>query len=117
MSLFGGLNPLIRLAQKILDGVLSQLGQQLNVVQEQALSPMRMMVQQVVGGVWIGDGANAFVEEVSSLMIPGVGQVMDQISFVSGNLQRASDIIHEADSKVNGMAESLGDVFGSIYNG
>jgi hypothetical protein len=115
MSLFGGVNPLIRLARRILQSVLSQLTQQLNIVRDQALSPMRTMVQQVVGGIWIGDGANAFVEEVSSLMVPGVGQVMDHITFLSTNLQRASDIIDAADKRVQGMANSLGDTFGSIY--
>ena len=41
---------------------------------------MRAMVQAVTGGIWVGNGANAFVEEVSSLMIPGVGQVMSHVS-------------------------------------
>ena len=62
---------LIRMARAILQRVLSELMQVLNIVREQALAPMRMMVQQVTGGIWIGQGANAFVEEVSSLMIPG----------------------------------------------
>ena len=106
---------LIRMARRILQNVLSQLTQQLNVVRDQALSPMRMMVQQVMGGIWIGQGANAFVEEVSSLMIPGVGQVMDHITFMNTNLQRASEIIDAADQRVQGMANSLGDTFGAIF--
>lgn len=106
---------LIRMARRILQNVLSQLTQQLNVVRDQALSPMRMMVQQVTGGIWIGQGANAFVEEVSSLMIPGVGQVMDHITFMNTNLQRASEIIDAADQRVQGMANSLGDTFGAIF--
>ncbi len=107
---------LIRMARRVLQSVMSGLTQQLNIVREQALSPMRAMVQQVMGGIWIGQGANAFVEEVSSLMIPGVGQVMDQITFLNTNLQRASDIIDDADKQVQGMANSLGDTFGSIVN-
>ena len=106
---------LIRMARRILQNVLSQLTQQLNVVRDQALSPMRMMVQQVMGGIWIGQGANAFVEEVSSLMIPGVGQVMSQISTTTRNINHAVEVIDEADKKVQGMANSLSDVFGRIY--
>ncbi|MBK8051549.1 MAG: hypothetical protein IPK16_33355 [Anaerolineales bacterium] len=104
------------MARKILENVLSGLMQQLNIVQDQALAPMRAMVQQVVGGIWIGQGANAFVEEVSSLMIPGVGQVMDHITFMSSNLQRAMDIIDDADKQAQSMASSLGDTFGNIVN-
>ena len=86
---------LIRMARAILQRVLSELMQVLNIVREQALAPMRMMVQQVTGGIWIGQGANAFVEEVSSLMIPGVGKVMDQVSTMSNNLRRAQEIMDQ----------------------
>ena len=81
----------------------------------QAMQPMRMMVQQVMGGIWIGEGANAFVDEVSSLMIPGVGQVMDQINTTTRNINRAVEVIDEADKKVQSMVGSLNDVFGRIY--
>jgi hypothetical protein len=108
---------LIRLARKVVQGVMSQLMQQLNVVQDQALAPMRTMVQAVVGGIWIGEGANAFVEEVSSLMIPGVGQVMDNITFIHKGLQHATDTIDQADSQVNSKVNGLADVFDAIYSG
>ena len=78
--MFGAIKKaLLRFARKVVEGIMSQLMQQFNVVQEQALAPMRLMVQQVMGGIWVGDGANAFVDEVSSLMIPGVGRVADNI--------------------------------------
>lgn len=64
------MDKLLRFARQVVANVLSQLTQQLNIVQQQALQPMRTMIQQVTGGVWVGDGANAFVQEVSSLMIP-----------------------------------------------
>jgi uncharacterized protein YukE len=106
---------LLRFARQIVQSVLGQLTQQLNVVEEMALSPMKMMVQQVTGGVWKGKGANAFVEEVSSLMIPGVGTVGQHIRMVSTNLKRASDIIDRADEQVNSLSKAIGDQFGSIY--
>lgn len=106
---------LMRLARKVLQGVLGQLAQQLNIVQDQALSPMRQMVQAVTGGIWIGEGANAFVEEVSSIMIPGVGQVMDNISFMSSGIQFAMDTMDRADEAVSTKVNSLSDVFDAIY--
>lgn len=116
--MFGAIKKaLLRLARQVVQGVLSQLMQQLNIVRESALAPMRAIVQQVVGGVWKGDGANAFVEEVSSLMIPGVGQVADHITIMHQNLQRAVDVIDRADQQVHSKANSLGDIFGAIYNG
>lgn len=106
---------LMRLARSILQSVLSQLTQQVNKVAEDALSPMQAMIQQVVGGVWTGEGANKFVEEVSSIMIPGVGQVMDHINLMNTNLQRAADIIEEADQRAQGMVNSLSDIFDAVF--
>jgi hypothetical protein len=108
---------LIRFARKVVQGVMSQLMQQLNIVQDQALAPMRQYVQAVMGGIWVGDGADAFVEEVSSLMIPGVGRVADNISILHRNLQHACDTIDQGDEQVNSLVNGLADVFGAIYSG
>lgn len=108
---------LIRLARRVVEGVLSQLTSQLNIVQEMALAPMRAMVQAVVGGIWVGEGANAFVEEVSSLMIPGVGRVAEHIQIMQKNIQHAVDVIDRADEQVQAKINGLADLFGSIYSG
>lgn len=103
---------LMRMARAILDNVLGQLLQQFNVIQEQALSPLRMIVQQVQGGVWRGAGADAFVNELSTLMIPGVGQVGDQVTTFSNNLQFARDVIDRADEAAERLVRSrLFDAF------
>jgi uncharacterized protein YukE len=106
---------LLRFARAVVQSVLSQLTQQLNIVQEAALAPMRAMVQAVTGGVWIGKGADAFVQEVSSMMIPGVGQVMQHIQGVQQNLNRATEIIDKADNDVNSMVNQVSDVFEGIF--
>lgn len=114
--MFGGIKKaLLRMARAVLENVLSQLMQQFNVVEEMALSPMRMIIEQVVGGVWVGNGANAFVEEVSSLMIPGVGQVNEQITFVHTNLGRARDILDAADQQVQTIVNGVSDTFQAVY--
>lgn len=108
-------NALLRFARQVVANVLSQLTQQLNIVQQQAMAPMRMMIQQVTGGVWVGDGANAFVQEVSSLMIPGVGKVGENITTMQRNLNRAIEVMDRADQQVNNMVRGLADVFNGIY--
>jgi uncharacterized protein YukE len=95
--------------------VLGQLTQQFNVIQEQAFSPMQAMVQQVTDGVWVGKGADAFVEEVSSIMMPGVGKIGDGINVFSKNIQNAMDVMDRADEQVSGIINSLGDIFGGIF--
>ena len=103
---------LIRIARKVLEGVMSQLLQQFNIIEDQALSPMRAMVQAVTNGVWRGEGADAFVEEVSSLMIPGVGRVGESISTMRNNIQFALDTMDRADEAVDQLVKSrLFDTF------
>ena len=106
---------LIRIARAILKMVLQQLMQQFNVLQEQVMSPMRQMVQQVTDGVWIGEGANAFVDEVSSLMIPGVGRVAQDVDFFRNGLQKAEEIMDQADNQAASKANALGDIFKAIF--
>ncbi|MCB9420419.1 MAG: WXG100 family type VII secretion target [Ardenticatenaceae bacterium] len=109
------LSVLLRFARQVVQNVLSQLMQQFNIVQEQAYKPMQMMVQQVTNGVWVGKGADAFVEEVSSLMMPGVGKIGDGINKFSKNIQNAMDVMDRADEQVSGIINSLGDLFGGIF--
>lgn len=111
MGLFDALNPL-RLARQVLDGVLSQLTQQFDVVENMALAPIRQMVEQVSSGEWIGEGANVFTESCSNLMIPGVGRVGEEIGQISKNLTFARDVIEQADEEATRLITSrLSDVF------
>jgi uncharacterized protein YukE len=107
---------LIRFARQMVQSVLSALTQQLNIVEEQALNPMRMVIQAVTGGVWRGAGADAFVEEVSSLMIPGVGQVTDQVRTFQSNVQRATEIMDQADADSTRLVQGVVDTFSNIAN-
>jgi uncharacterized protein YukE len=105
---------LLRFAAQVVQSVSQQLTQQLNVVTEQAFNPMQMVVEQVTNGCWRGVGADAFVEEVSNLHMPGVGVIGDQISSFQRNLHQAADIMTQADQQANQAVRSLDDVFGKI---
>jgi uncharacterized protein YukE len=105
---------LLKVAKAVLQQVLQGLDQQLNTVLEQAYNPMQGALEQVTSGVWRGVGANAFVEEVSSLHMPGVGVVGDQIRGLQANLQRAQEIMEEADRKANQSVRGVDEIFRRI---
>ena len=109
------LSLLIRFARKVVESVMSQLTQQLDIVEEQALSPMRVIVESVTDEVWRGQGAAAFKEEVAGLMIPGVGQVTEHISTMNSNIQFAIDVIDRADADVKNKVNALADTFDAIF--
>jgi len=105
-------NLLMRLARGVLESVLSQLTQQKNIVAELAIKPMQLMVQQVVGGVWIGRGADAFVQEVTSLCIPRTQGIEMTIGTLGTNLVQARERIERADQDVHRLIQSrLSDAF------
>ena len=106
---------LLRFARAMVQQALSQLTQQLNIVQDQAYKPMQAMVQPVVGGVWVGRGADQFVQEVSSLAMPNVERIGQQIVRTQQNINFAIDTIDKADEQVRAKVNSLGDLFGAIF--
>lgn len=109
------MNIFFRFARIVVQNVLSQLLKQFNIVREQAYDPMQAMIQQVTDGVWIGKGADAFVNDVSSIMMPGVGKIGDGIDLFSKNIDNAVVIMDAADQQVTGIVGSLGDLFSSIF--
>ena len=109
------LNVLLKFARQIVQNVMQQLMQNFNVVQEEAFNPMQAMVQQVADGIWVGQGADAFVEEVSNIMMPGVGRIGDNINTFNNNLGNAVDVLDQADETVNNVVNGLADLFGSIF--
>jgi uncharacterized protein YukE len=105
---------LLKVAKMVVQQVLQGLNQQLNVVTEQAYNPMQAALEEVTSGVWRGVGADAFVEEVSSLHMPGVGLIGDQIRSFSSNLQRAQEIMEEADKSANQQVRNIDEIFRKI---
>jgi uncharacterized protein YukE len=105
---------LIRFAQQVVQMVMQQATQQMNVVLEQAFNPIQATVQLVQGGAWKGIGADAFVEEVQSLHMPGVSLIGEQIREMVSNLQQAGEIMMEADKQANQAVRSLDELFGRI---
>jgi uncharacterized protein YukE len=106
---------LLRFARKIVEGVLGKLAGLVNQVTEQAMNPMQQMAQAVVGGIWIGKGADAFVEEIQGLLMPNTTQITDTIGLFSKNITNAVDVIDQADNMVNNAVNGLTDIFGSIF--
>jgi hypothetical protein len=100
---------LMRLARAVLDQVLQGLSQQFNIVQEAAMAPIKAIIGEVVGGAWIGKGADAFVNELSSIAIPGVTRIGDAITAKIGNLGKARDIVDQADAQCRGIVNGLRD--------
>jgi uncharacterized protein YukE len=106
---------LLRMARAVLDNVLRGLTEQLNVVEERAMAQIKLSIQEVTGGIWKGQGADAFVNELSSIFIPNVTTIQEHISTTQHNLVSARDAIDRADEESARLVQSrLMDAF-SFY--
>jgi hypothetical protein len=105
---------LLRMAEQVLDQVLQQFSQQLNVVAEQAIQPMQGTVSLVEGGAWRGIGAEQFKQEVASIFMPNTGIVRELIAQQQSNLNKARDIIKQADQSAHQAVQDMDNLFGQI---
>ncbi|PKO08680.1 MAG: hypothetical protein CVU40_14585 [Chloroflexi bacterium HGW-Chloroflexi-2] len=109
------MNFILKLVYSAVDGVMSQIKKLLNQITSEITSPLRGMVQQVVGGVWKGDGATRFVQEMQTLVIPALLSLVGiNTSFVNA-LQKSTEIFRNADKQATSKANELLDIFGGIY--
>lgn len=107
---------LLRVAFQIVENVLRGIAQQQNITENQALSPARAMAQLVSGGsIWRGKGADAFSQEVMSLVVPQLQLSIQMLQTNQQNISKASQIMRQADQQVNQMVNGLGELFSNIY--
>ncbi|MCU0497382.1 MAG: WXG100 family type VII secretion target [Anaerolineae bacterium] len=105
---------LLKIARMVLQQVLNQITQQLNIVEDQVKARLEGFVKEVVGGVWKGDGANRFVDEISSEAIPMLGNLAESIVNIGSSIRSAEQIMDQADARCRQIAESLTSVFEGI---
>jgi uncharacterized protein YukE len=67
-----------------------------------------------VQSAWIGGDADEFAADVGRKIIPAMVELIAAIGGINLNLNKATSIIDQADTKVKGMADQLNDVFSQI---
>lgn len=105
---------LLRIARAVLQSVIGQITQQLNVVENQVQARLKSYVQEVLGGVWTGQGADRFVETVNSDVMNMLNGITEQVTNTRNSITQALDIMDQADQQVRSLVENLIDVFQSI---
>ncbi len=109
------MNFILKLVYSAVDGVMGMIRKLLNQVTQEITSPLRAMVQEVVGGIWKGDGSVRFVNEMQSMIIPALMSVVGINTSFIGALQKSTDIFRQADKMATSKANELVDIFGGIF--
>jgi uncharacterized protein YukE len=94
--------------------VLNQVTQNSQQV-EDVVGHIRGGMQPIQGGGWTGQGAQAFIEEVQSRLIPEIMALIASISGFGGGITQALDIVGQGDNDVFGVVSNVADIFDSIF--
>jgi len=94
--------------------VVSQVAQQSQQVEDVA-GVIRTGMQPIAGGGWVGLGAQAFIDEVQSRLLPEIAALIASIGGFGGGITQALDIIGQGDNDVFGIVNSVSDIFDSIF--
>ncbi len=108
-------NFLLRLARKVLESVLGKLVKQMDILENAVRLPVKAIMQEVTGGVWIGKGAEAFVNELSELFMPDVDQSTQLIDGTRTAITKAMGLVDDADQQSFARINDLGDVFKQVF--
>ena len=94
--------------------VVSQVVKQSQLV-EDVSNAIRGGMQPITGGAWVGQGAQAFIDEVQSRLLPEVAALIASIGGFGGNINQAMDLVGEADDQVFGVVNNIAETFDSIF--
>jgi phage-related protein len=101
-----------------IDSVIGQITSITGTIEDQVQGVINGYINQVGGGVWRGNGADAFVAEMSDTVIPEVGNLIASLTggggFIPG-VQNAISLIGELDDMISNIGSAIGDVFDSIF--
>ena len=94
--------------------VVNQVTQQANQV-EDVSGRIRGGMNPITGGAWTGQGADAFINEVQTRLLPQIMALIASIGGFGGGISSAMDIIGQSDNDVFGVVGNISDVFDSIF--
>ncbi len=106
---------LFKFVDDLVGNVANQILQQVRVVQDAVTSPLRGLVQQVVGGIWKGDGSVRFVNEMTSEVIPMLVNIMNVNTSFASAIKKSQDRMNQAIKQSTSQVQTLFDVFGQIF--
>jgi len=106
---------ILKLVYSAVNGVMGMINKLLNQITQEITSPLRVMIRNVTGGIWKGDGAERFVNEMNSMVIPGLLSLVGINTSFLGALKKSTEIFQSADKMATSKANELVDVFGNIF--
>ncbi len=106
---------MFKFVEDLIGNAINQILKQVNVVQDSVTAPLRGLVNQVMGGIWKGNGANRFVQEMISEVIPMLVNIMGFGTGYANAIAKAQNRMNQAINQATSKAQTLFDVFNGIF--
>ena len=106
---------LFKFIRKGIEAAQNQIMGQLRSVQDEVQGPINSLVGVITGGAWVGDDADAMANEITSVVVPMVADLLAAIGGISTGITQAMDKITDTDTKARGVVEDLVSTFSSIF--
>ena len=97
------------------DAVVNVLARQQNILEEQVQGTIRAIIGQVTGGVWIGAGADAFVQELQSEFLPISASLDSSLGRMIQGVQSAQNLVEQADNQATQVVDAWNDILDAIF--
>lgn len=106
---------LARMVPNGVEGAMAGLMQQVNDVESLVAAPLRGIMDQISGGVWRGAGADAFLSELSTVVLPEANNLMSGITAYNKSLGDARQKFEDTDGgPVVSVVVNLDTQFNSV---
>jgi hypothetical protein len=98
-----------------ISGIISSILNQFNFIQDAVTAPLRAFVNQVMAGMWKGNGAQKFVDEMTSLVIPMIASILTGTQNYANAIKKSQDHMMQGFQQAASIAQSLFDPFSNIF--
>lgn len=111
----GAATSLVNIVLPEVSEVLGMLDKQMVNIDELVEKPLQSMVAEVEGGIWTGDGANAFVNECKTSFLPQAGSIKTSIGDISTRISNAEQAMVNADKTAAKQVGEFAQLCEKIY--
>ena len=102
---------LFKFVEELIENMINQILKQVNVIRDTVTSPLRGLVNEVMDGMWKGEGANRFVREMISDVIPMLENIMGFNTNYVNSIIKSQNRMNQAINRATSRAQGLFDVF------
>jgi hypothetical protein len=98
-----------------ISGIISSILSQFNYIQDAVTAPLRALVNQVMQGMWKGNGANKFVAEMTDMVIPMIASILTGTQNYANSIKKSQEHMLQGFQQASSIAQSLFDPFNNIF--